>query len=447
MPIARLSVPNSLDFITCGTLELAHFTQHLFVVLIPDVCLTIMCYWRLWHFHLPSQRNLPRTLTSMVSLEAFSDLLQVLYSAPLRHELWQHFLTRLCEYTNSSLGVFIAADTGTGLAVLAQGGTRDNSATVSLYNQRYAQSDPFRPAVVRCCRTGRPEGVYADEDLLPSRKFLESELYRQLLGPASLRHGAITILACTLRRMDVISLWRTPEEGPISTDSRRLMELLLPHVQTALKIRRALGEAEQRLASAEAMANASPTATFVLRRDGLVQHWNTAAESIVRANDVLKLANNHLTACNSEDSIALARLLQDAASPSYSVSTPRPSHLLSLQRHSGGHPLQLLAAPLPETHRERAHADLLLLVTDPEKPANFPDDMLHALYGLTPAEVEVANGLLMGYSPEEISCLRRVSTGTIRQQVKSMLSKTGTSRQSDMVRLFMTLPQVPPQTM
>jgi hypothetical protein len=154
----------------------------------------------------------------MVSLEAFSDLLQVLYSAPLQHELWPRFLTRICEYTTSALGVFIAADTGIGLAVLAQGGTRDNSATVSLYNQRYARSDPFRPAIVRRCRTGSPEGVYAEDDLIPSKKFLQSEICCQLLGPASLRHGAITILACAVRRMDVISLWRTPEEGPIRTD-------------------------------------------------------------------------------------------------------------------------------------------------------------------------------------------------------------------------------------
>jgi DNA-binding CsgD family transcriptional regulator len=225
------------------------------------------------------------------------------------------------------------------------------------------------------------------------------------------------------------------------------MELLLPHVQTALKIRRAPGRAEERLASAEAMANASPTATFVLTRDGRVQHWNAAAESLVRANEVLKLANDHLATCNSEDSAALTNLFHDAVSPAYSLSKPKPSHVLSLQRSSGKHPLQLLAAPLPQTHRERSGADLLLLVSDPEKPASFPDDMLHAHYGLTAAEVEVANGLLMGYSLNEFSWLRRVAASTVRQQVKNMLSKTGTSGQSDMVRLFMTLPQVPAQTM
>jgi len=349
----------------------------------------------------------------------------------------------VCECTGSSLGVFIAADTGSGLAVLASGGIGNHVETISAYNREYAQSDPFRSAVVHRCRTRNPEGVYTEAQLVPEKTFLQSALYRGLLGPAKLRHGAITILACTVRRLDAISLWRTPTEGPINSHGIWLMEQLMPHVQIALKIRRALGSAEQRAADAKAMADASATATFVLTRDGHVQHCNTAAESLVRTSEVLKLADGHLTTCENGDGAALRQLFRDADSPHYSLSNSRSSHVLSLPRRADKRPLQLLAMPLPESHRQRSCADLLLLVSDPEKPTSFPDNILHALYGLTSAEVEVANGLLMGYSPEEISCLRGVSASTVRQQVKSMLSKTGTSRQSDMVRLFMTLPQVP----
>lgn len=382
----------------------------------------------------------------MVSLEAFSDLLQVLYSAPLQQELWQRFLTTVCEYTGSNLGVFISADTRMGLSVLASGGQQGESATVLDYNQQFAQKDPFRPAIVRRCRNQNPVGVYSEDELVPSQAFLQSEIYQGLLGPANLRYAAITILACTVRKLDAISLWRTPEEGPVNADSRRLLELLIPHVQTALEVRRVLGVTEQRLAGAEAMANASPTATFVLTRQGGIQHWNSAAEILVRSGDGLALADGCLAACDSEGGAALAKLFHNAALPSSSFSESQPSHFLSLSRPSRKRPLQLIVTPLPETHRHRSKADLLLLVTDPERPSNFPDDALRALYDLTPAETEVANGLLMGYSAEEIACLRQVSASTIRQQVKSMLNKTGTSRQSDMIRLLMTLPQVPAAT-
>lgn len=378
----------------------------------------------------------------MVSVEAFSELLQVLYSAPLQQEQWQRFLTLVCGYTGSSLGVFISADTCSGLAILAENGGQKGQ-TVSAYNREYAQSDPFRPAVVRRCRRWDPVGVYSEDELIPTEEFLQSEIYRGLLGPANLRHAAITILACTVRRLDAISLWRTPEEGPASADARGLMELLIPHVQTALKVRRVLGVMEQQLASAEAMANASPTATFVLTRHGNLKHCNTAAESLMRSGDGLTLANGRLGASEARSGAALAELLLEVASPAFSPCGPQRERFVSLERTAGKRPLQAIATPLPESHRQRSGGDVMLLVTDPERPFNFPDDALHALYDLTPAETEVANGLLMGYGAEEIACLRRVSAATVRQQLKSMLSKTGAGRQSEMVRLFMTLPQGP----
>ena len=46
----------------------------------------------------------------------------------------------------------------------------------------------------------------------------------------------------------------------------------------------------------------------------------------------------------------------------------------------------------------------------------------------------------MGYSLEEIASHRHVTLGTVRIQIRSLLSKTGTCRQSEHLRLLMTLP-------
>jgi hypothetical protein len=58
----------------------------------------------------------------MIALSAYSELLKVLYSAPLQQEQWQKFLMFVSEPTQSRNGYFISADTCTGLAALAQGG-------------------------------------------------------------------------------------------------------------------------------------------------------------------------------------------------------------------------------------------------------------------------------------------------------------------------------------
>ncbi len=105
---------------------------------------------------------------------------------------------------------------------------------------------------------------------------------------------------------------------------------------------------------------------------------------------------------------------------------------------SARRPLQLLAPPVPG----QGTGGVLLLATDPEKPVVLRDDVLREHYRLTEAETEVANGLLTGYSLEEIAAFRKVKIGTVRDQVKSILAKTGTGKQSALMRLLLTLPRM-----
>jgi DNA-binding CsgD family transcriptional regulator len=85
---------------------------------------------------------------------------------------------------------------------------------------------------------------------------------------------------------------------------------------------------------------------------------------------------------------------------------------------------------------------VLILATDPDRAISFPDAVLRRTYGLTPAEAEIANALLTGFSLEEIAQLRRVSIATIRSQMKGLMGKTETQRQGDLIRLLTTLPRV-----
>jgi DNA-binding CsgD family transcriptional regulator len=95
---------------------------------------------------------------------------------------------------------------------------------------------------------------------------------------------------------------------------------------------------------------------------------------------------------------------------------------------------------------EAAQADLpatricaALFIRD---PADAPPDRqatLSALYGLTPAEARVAEGLANGQTPAELAEHHSVTTGTLRNQLKAVFSKTGTRRQAEVVRLVLTL--------
>jgi DNA-binding CsgD family transcriptional regulator len=62
-------------------------------------------------------------------------------------------------------------------------------------------------------------------------------------------------------------------------------------------------------------------------------------------------------------------------------------------------------------------------------------ELLRGLHGLTPAEAELVGQLARGRSLEEAARARGVSINTVRSQLKQVFSKTGTSRQGELVQL------------
>jgi DNA-binding CsgD family transcriptional regulator len=276
------------------------------------------------------------------------------------------------------------------------------------------------------------------EALLPRAELEQSDFYRAIIAPGGYRYPGLVALTCTLRRLEAISFWRTGDEGNLDADSIRLLEMLVPHMRSVMEIRQALGTAELRSAGSEAIADASGTPAFLLTEEGEILHANAAARELVREGDGLIVRNNVLCTAMNTMRRRLPALLQQASNCAGAFAGFPAAKPLSIERPSRRRALQLLASPVsgPGTAR------ILLLATDPEKPVILRDDALKEHYGLTGAETEVANGLLTGYSLEEIAALRKVKIGTVRDQVKSMLAKTGTSKQMEMVKLLLTLPRL-----
>jgi len=68
-------------------------------------------------------------------------------------------------------------------------------------------------------------------------------------------------------------------------------------------------------------------------------------------------------------------------------------------------------------------------------------ETMQRLFGLTRSDSEISLHLLAGKTLREISSLRGVSIHTVRNQIKSAMTKAGTNRQTDYVlRLDRELP-------
>jgi DNA-binding CsgD family transcriptional regulator len=82
----------------------------------------------------------------------------------------------------------------------------------------------------------------------------------------------------------------------------------------------------------------------------------------------------------------------------------------------------------------------LVFLVDPATATRSRAASLCAVYRLTPTEARIADLLAGGSDLREVSAQLRIAFETARFHVKRILAKTGTRRQSDLIRLVLAIP-------
>ncbi|WP_171493540.1 helix-turn-helix transcriptional regulator, partial [Acinetobacter ursingii] len=82
---------------------------------------------------------------------------------------------------------------------------------------------------------------------------------------------------------------------------------------------------------------------------------------------------------------------------------------------------------------------VMLTFYSPKHAVSLDPHLLNVIFGLSPAESKIALKLLEGDSPKVIAQKHQVNEDTIRKQIQSIFKKTATNRQSELVKLFLTM--------
>lgn len=84
-----------------------------------------------------------------------------------------------------------------------------------------------------------------------------------------------------------------------------------------------------------------------------------------------------------------------------------------------------------------------LIIVDLNEYARLDSDLICELFGLTQAEALVAVQLVMALSLKQIAGRQDIALGTVRRHLKSILLKTNTHRQAELVALLTRLSGIP----
>ena len=190
-------------------------------------------------------------------------------------------------------------------------------------------------------------------------------------------------------------------------------------------------ETERRIVS-EAL-DAVALAVTVVDRSGTVRFANRMAERLLDLKDGLMILQGRLTAARSKENGQLReRILEVAENGRSNASAPWAA--MRIEREDGN-AWFVSVAPLGRlAQAQSTDGMVIVMISDPNMPMKPSTSMLRQLHGLTYAEAEILGRLIIGMRSSEIADELGISIETVRTHLKAIFTKTGTSRQADLVR-------------
>jgi len=365
--------------------------------------------------------------------ESLHPFLTDLYDAAMDMHAWHELGARLAATLGSQTSALWVVEDGRVIEMVSS----LPAEAVALYTQYYHTLDPWAGMAGHTPRLQ----VLLGPELAPQCAVLASEFYNDWGAPFGVCHVVGAVVPLDARATLGLALERPGDADAFTEADRQRLNVVLPHLQRVVQLRRRLGHLEAQAQVGCAALDALPMGVIVTTADGTVVFANTAAEVLTRRDEGLRLGGRHsgLGAVQPMEAQALRGLL-------YAVTYGGAGGMVRVTRRT--QPLlAVLMAPLPtRLHPAMAPAPALalVLITDPMDGAGLAAPALQQLFALTVAEAGVTLALAAGRSAEEIALERGVSVPTVRTQIRQILAKAGALHLRDLVRLLADLPVVRP---
>jgi DNA-binding CsgD family transcriptional regulator len=282
--------------------------------------------------------------------------------------------------------------------------------------------------------------------LYPERKLPKTEFYHDWLRPQDYFHAIGGIVVRDGPWAMKFSSLRSRRAGDFNSDEMRLYQALLPHLARAAHIQRRFAFLQSLSTSSLAVLDTVPAAVLLLDASARALHGNAAAEAELRRADPFRLAcSGEIRVCGAPRAQAAVRTAIGAAvDPTRSVKEGLP--MVAQVARRSGEMLSVQALPLPRSQRARGGtligrrlaACALVVHGVASRIPGIGLQLLRHVYGLTPAEVQVAVAMAEGETLKGYAERRRISRNTAASQLKRAFDKTGLRRQSELVRWLLS---------
>jgi len=355
------------------------------------------------------------------------------YAAMLDSERWPGFLTHLTNALGGCSPTLYRHDPRNHAGSLDI--AVDYDPTIArAYKEYLSQCNVWVRSGIQNLTVGR---VRTSHMMCSRSVLLRSQWWTDFCRPMSITQG---LGGTILRYQDVtynITVFANDSRPPFAEEDQRLLAVLMPHLQRALRVSMHLGEIQVRQGCLAEALDRLPTAVFLIAGDGRVLYMNHAAERLVANGGGLAIDRDGISTARPSDTAAFRRLIGRAALTS-AGSGNDAGGTMAVSRTDGRRPLDVLVSPirLKDVNPFLDTAAALVYVSDPDAMSMSAAAALQRRFGLTSAETRVAMRIGEGKTIRQIAELLHVSPHTVRTQLKAVLAKTGTARQGELICLL-----------
>jgi PAS domain-containing protein/DNA-binding CsgD family transcriptional regulator len=303
------------------------------------------------------------------------------------------------------------------------------------YFSYYHTLDRYR-AILEALPAGR---WWRISECLPETVLRRDEWYNDYLLRAGIDDALSASLFESASHTAVFGVSHGIDRAPFTAAGTAALQELLEPLAKAARLHTELGSLGWEPAIALRALDQFAAAVIVADSDGRVIEMNRAAERVLQRGDGLMIRNGKLGALDAFDRARLEAFITAAAAEQ---KTAAAIGRMRIRRHDGRPPYTLTVVPLGAELAVCGRPPAMIVLADPDERSPSERDLAE-FFGLSPAESRLAVALLGGKRLSEVSRDFGVQITTLRTQLSSVLRKTGTTRQVDLIRLLSTLPLIP----
>ena len=357
-----------------------------------------------------------------------SQLLSLLYEGGMEPKNWEPFLQAVRQYLGANYtSLIIRPCEGNKLGLIVS--AAEDPLTIEPYDPMLDES-PLKDMV--------SDRVVTVQNMLSEAEWRRSIFYQQYCK----KHNTFYLMGVDVKAKNgsTYALRITRPESGVAFNQQEMdfVRLLLPHLRNALSHHLSIHQDQQVISLySHAMAQLM-VGVVILDQNGIVIQSNPSASNILRMEDGLRISGGMLEATYGNDNRKLQRLIKDALVHA-SVSSQALTEGISVSRASGmlnwGVVVQSIS---PDEWTEgKQRPSVAVFMRDTEGKAHPPVKLAQQLFQLTPAETSLAIQLANGLSLEEAAEALNIRRNTARAHLRSIFSKTGVRRQTELVRIFL----------